>query len=143
MLVRPDDSAVHVDQPLDLADCVALGLGVGQQAVPGAVPAPANEPVVAGLPGRVPRGQITPGRSSAQLPQDAVHHLAVVSPPAAASPVLRQQRRDPRLCLVGEIAPLDHRLRPPLLVAALDDEKLAWERRAVRDTPRATLLRDP
>jgi hypothetical protein len=30
MLVRPGDGAVHADQPLDLADCAALGLGIGQ-----------------------------------------------------------------------------------------------------------------
>ena len=30
----------------------------------------------AGLPGGVPRGQITPGRPSGQLPQDAVHHTS-------------------------------------------------------------------
>src|SRR5215207_686659 len=103
-------------KPLDLADRVALGLGIGQQPIPGPVPAPAGEAVVAGLPGSVALGQIAPRSPRTQLPQDAVHHLAVVAPPAAASSVFWQQRCDPGPSLVGELTLLEHRLRPPRLV---------------------------
>jgi hypothetical protein len=71
VLVGADDAGVHADDPLDLADGVVLGLGVGQQPVPGPVTLPPSEPVVAGLPGTVRSGrsrQGAPVRSFHKIP---------------------------------------------------------------------------
>jgi len=56
--------------------------------------------------------------------EDAIHHLAMDSPPDAASSDFWQQGRDPGPRFVGELTLLDHRLRLPHLVAVLDEEKL-------------------
>ena len=94
--------------PLQLADRIRLGLGVGQQPVPGAVASPAHEPVIAGLPRAVALGQVPPGRAGAQLPQDAVDHRAVVAPTAAAAAVAWQQRRQLRPRRIGELSAANH-----------------------------------
>src|SRR5262245_28055382 len=108
VLVGTHAAAVHTDDPLQLTDRVRLGLHMGQQPVPGAVAAPSNQPVVAGLPGAVPLGQIAPGRAGPQLPQDAVNDTAVVSPAAAALLVTRQQRCKLRPGGIGELPAADH-----------------------------------
>ena len=88
VLVGAHHGRVQAHVLLHLSDRVGLGLGEGQQAVPGAVPAPADESVVAGLPGAVALGQIPPGRPCPELPEDAVHYLAVVAPsPAGPAPI--------------------------------------------------------
>jgi hypothetical protein len=47
-------------------------------------------------------------RSGGQLPADAVDHLPVLTPPAVASPELREQRLDTGPGVVGELMPANH-----------------------------------
>jgi hypothetical protein len=68
MLMGTVDRGVHADGPLDLADRVGLGLRVRQQPVPGAVLLPAAKPLVAGLPGPIALGQVTPGCTGVVCP---------------------------------------------------------------------------
>jgi hypothetical protein len=43
VLVGPDHGGVHDHLPVDLPDRIGLGLGVGEQALPGAIGLPAAE----------------------------------------------------------------------------------------------------
>src|SRR5207344_499345 len=105
------DRGVHTDRPLDLPDRVVLGLGVGQQPIPGAVLLPAAEPLIAGLPGPVAFGHITPGRAGPQPPQDPVDRAPVIGPLPTRTPVGWQQRLDHRPRLIGQLTTSDH--EPP------------------------------
>jgi hypothetical protein len=60
VLVSAHDRGID-DLPVDLADGIRAGLGVGQQSLPDAVSLPAAEPLRAGLPGTVALGQVSPG----------------------------------------------------------------------------------
>src|SRR5215208_2256226 len=99
---------VHAHLPLDLAHRVRFGLDVGKQPIPSAIPPPAHEAVVAGLPGTVAGGQVAPGRPGPELPQDAVYGRAVVLPLLASPAVRGQKRRDTLPRLVRQLAPLYH-----------------------------------
>jgi hypothetical protein len=113
VLVGTVDGGVHADGPLDLPDRVGLGLGVGQQPVPGAVLLPAAEALVAGLPGPVAFGQVPPGCAGPQSPQDAVDGAAVIGPLPTRPAVGRQQWFNRRPRLVGQLTTSDH--EPPSL----------------------------
>jgi hypothetical protein len=112
VLVGTHAAGVDADDPFQLANRIGLGLGVGQQLVPGAVPAPAHEAVIAGLPRAVAVGEVPPGRAGAQLPQDPIDHPAMATPATAAALVAWQQRRKLRPCPIGELSATDHQLAP-------------------------------
>jgi hypothetical protein len=103
VLVGADDRGIHHHLPVDLTDRIGLELGVGQQPLPSPVGLPAAEPLIAGLPGAIALGQVSPGHPCGQLPQDPVHHLAMVGPLPAGAAVGRQQRGDLRPGLIGEL----------------------------------------
>jgi hypothetical protein len=65
------------------------------------------QPVSAGLPRTVAVGQIAPGRTSAQLPQDTIDHRAMIAP-LAATPTHRQQWRDEPPSFLRQLAASDH-----------------------------------
>src|SRR5215213_6743941 len=111
MLMGTVDRGVHADGPLNLADRVGLGLRVRQQPVPGAVLLPAAKPLVAGLPGPIALGQVTPGCTGAQPPQDPVDRAAMVSPLPTRAPVWWQQRCDHRPGLIRQLTTSVH--EPP------------------------------
>jgi site-specific DNA recombinase len=67
---------------------------------------------LARLPRPVPLGEVPPGCTRPNLPQDAVDHSSVVGPLLATPPPSRQQRRDPRPGPVGQFAAPDHNLAP-------------------------------
>ena len=56
VLVGTHAAGVDADDPFQLANRIGLGLGVGQQPLPGAIGLPAAEPLIAGLPGTVALG---------------------------------------------------------------------------------------
>jgi hypothetical protein len=69
-------------------------------------------------------GEVPPGRTGPQLPEDGVDHGAVVTPAAAATLVAGQQRCQLRPGLVGELSAADHRWLPPPAQRVQDRRKL-------------------
>jgi hypothetical protein len=61
-----------------------------------------------GLPRPVPLGQISPRGAGAQLPQDPVDHLPVITPPPPSTSHRRQQRLDPGPCPIGQLTTTYH-----------------------------------
>jgi hypothetical protein len=63
VLMRPHHGGVrvHHDFPVDLADGVRAGLGMGEQSLPGALGLPAAEALIAGPPRPIALGQVPPG----------------------------------------------------------------------------------
>jgi len=61
-----------------------------------------------GLPRPIPLGQIAPRSSRAQLPQDRVHHLTVITSPATPLSHRRQQRQDPTPSTIRELTSTNH-----------------------------------
>jgi hypothetical protein len=111
VLVGAHDRGVDRDQPVQLPRGVGAGLRGGHQSLPGAVGAPA----VMAFPHRLPRSepcrQVSPWRSCAVPPGDALDHLAVVTPLAAPTTRrTRQQRRDEGPRLVSNYIPVTHTL---------------------------------
>src|SRR5690348_13773073 len=94
MLVSAGGRTVHADLPNHLTDRVRARLGMRQNPLPDPVASPAVEPVGAGLPGTIALRQVAPGRSGAQLPQDAVDHDAMLPPLPTTFPTRRQQWRN-------------------------------------------------
>jgi hypothetical protein len=95
--VRADGSAIdHLDVAVvGLGDCV-------HQPIPDACPSPAHEAVVARCPWPIALGQVTPRRTRAQHPENAVQHPPVIN--ALNAPrLVRQQRRDHAPLKVGQI----------------------------------------
>jgi hypothetical protein len=90
VLVGPHDGGIHHHLPVDLPDRIRLGLGVGQQSLPGPVGLPATEPLIAGLPGPIALGQVPPGHPGSQLPQNSVQDLTMVGPLATRAAVGRR-----------------------------------------------------
>jgi hypothetical protein len=60
VLVSAHDGGVHHHLPIDLADGIGAGLGMGQQSLPGPIGLPAAEPLMAALPRAVPLRQVPP-----------------------------------------------------------------------------------
>lgn len=110
MLVRPDHARVDRDHPLDLADRIVLDDHLVQDLLPGAVRGPQSQPFMCGLPGAVPFGQVTPRCTGAQLPQDRVDHLPMITPPPTPARY-RQQRFNPRPRPIRQFTPTCHRPR--------------------------------
>lgn len=78
--------------PKDLALGVRLALDVGEQPIPGTVPAPSDEAVVASLPRTVAFGHVAPRSAGSQSPQDAVYYPAVIAPLFTPAAILGQKR---------------------------------------------------
>ena len=122
--MSPDRTGVDTDGPLDVPDGVVLDDDLIQHAFPGAVGGPDPQPLVSGLPRPVALGQVPPRCTGAQLPQDRVDHLAVITPPPTATLDRRQQRLDPCPGLIGQLPTPHHR-------AMITDR----EPQALQDTP--------
>src|SRR5204862_6654168 len=75
VLVRADHGAIdEVERPIEVAGRVLLLLDGGEEPVPNPRPLPPPEPAVHGGPGAIPLGQVAPGGSRLQLPEDAVEN---------------------------------------------------------------------
>jgi hypothetical protein len=100
MLVRSDNGAIdEVDGPVQLPRRVGLGLDGGQEAVPAPGQPPAAEAAIQRGPGAIPFRDVPPGRTGAQLPDNAIENRAVVpTRPAGGGPFGRQEG--------GELLPL-------------------------------------
>ena len=100
----PDRAAVDAEQvPVDLAGRVEADVEGLEQPAPGAVLAPAVEPLVDGLPGAVGRpGQVTPRGAGVEDPEDAVDDRAMALPGVAGPVVGRQQGLDDGVMVVAE-----------------------------------------
>jgi hypothetical protein len=84
MLMRPDDSPIHVvDVPIELANAIRLLLDGRKETGPEARLAPAIKTAGNGAPGAIAFWQITPGDTGAEEPQDTVEDTSVVSGGAA------------------------------------------------------------
>jgi hypothetical protein len=91
VLMGTHDAGVHADDPFD-GPAVVVNLGFGQNPFPGAVIGPPPQTFMRGAPRPVSFRQIPPGRARAQLSEDPVDHLPVISPPARPATRLGQQR---------------------------------------------------
>ena len=110
MLVGPDAAGIDADGPFHVPDGVVFDDHLVEDAFPGAVRGPDPQPFVRGLPRPVSLGQVAPRSPGAQLPQDCVDHLAVITPPAASALDRWQQWFDPSPGLVGELTTSYHPL---------------------------------
>lgn len=78
-----------------------------QDAPEGAVVDPALKPPMTGLIRRIPFGQILPGGTGAEHPEDAIEHVPRIAPRTTASVAthagLRQEQLENRPLLLGEV----------------------------------------
>jgi hypothetical protein len=94
MLVCPDDGAIDImDIPVELPCGVGALLDRGKAARPAACLAPAVEATGDGGPAAIPLGEVTPGGSCANDPQNAVQEASVISGWAACVRFLRGKQR--------------------------------------------------
>lgn len=68
VLVRAGHSAIHADGPFKLTSHIRPDLQLREKNLPGAIAAPADKAIVAGLPGTVAFGHVAPGRAGPQSP---------------------------------------------------------------------------
>lgn len=110
MGVSPHHSGVDVMHfPVDPPFAVCLLLDLGEDALPDAVLTPAVEAAGDGAWWAVTFGQVLPGRSGAQDPQDAVEDAPVVFRRSARVRLLRRQEgRNLRPLFVGQLESLSH-----------------------------------
>jgi hypothetical protein len=108
VLVGPDGGGVDAEGPLHVPDGVVLDDDLVQDAFPSAVRGPDPQPFMRGFPRAVALGQVAPRGSGAQLPQDRVDHLAVITPPPAPALHRRQQWLDPGPCFLCQLATAYH-----------------------------------
>src|SRR5262245_17071903 len=101
-------AGVDRELPHDVADRVVFDDDLVEDPVPRAVGGPAPQPFVPGLPRSVALRQVAPRCTGAQLPQNSVDHLAVITPLAAATTPRRQQRLDTRPRRVGQLPTPNH-----------------------------------
>ncbi len=100
VLMGPDNRAIDVGHiPVDLADCLGLRLDGGKHALPEAGPLPPGEATGPGAPGAIALGQVSPGGSRAQHPQDAVQDAAMVHSRPSSLGFLGWEQRLPPLSL--------------------------------------------
>lgn len=88
VLVHLANGAVYTNFPDEFAFGVCLALDMSEKALPGAVSAPSDETVIAGLPRTVAFWYVAPGSAGAQPPQYAVYDPAMVTPLFASAAVL-------------------------------------------------------
>ena len=112
MLMRPDHARVDGNDPFEVADGVVFDDHPVEDPVPGAVLGPQPQPFMRRLPGPVTIRQVTPGRTSAQLPQDRVDDLTVIPPPPPTTLPRRQQWLDHRPCFVRQLTTTNHDRNP-------------------------------
>jgi hypothetical protein len=94
MLVRPDDGAIDImDIPVELSCGVGALLDRGKEASPETCFAPAGEATGNGDPAAIPLGEVTPGGSCADDPQNAIQEASVISGRAACVRFLRGKQR--------------------------------------------------
>jgi hypothetical protein len=80
-----DGGAIDTDHlPVDVARGIGVELEGLEDAFPAALSLPTKQAVVAGAPGAVALGQIAPGGTGAQHPENAVEHQAMIVVLAAA-----------------------------------------------------------
>lgn len=101
MLMRPDHAGVDRDDPLEVADGVVFDDHPLEDLVPGAVLGTQPQPLTRGLLGAIVFGQVTPRSAGAQLRQDRVDHLPVITPSPTTALPRRQQRLDHRSRLLN------------------------------------------
>ena len=90
MLMRPDDSPIHVvGVPIELAGAIRLLLDGREETAPEPRLPPAIKTAGDGAPGAIALWQITPGGTGAEKPQDTVEDASVVSGGAACFWLLR------------------------------------------------------
>ena len=93
VLVRTDDGAIHiVDIPVELPGSVSTLLDRRKEARPEARLAPAVEAAGDSGPAAIPLGQVTPGSTGADDPQNAVQDASVVSGGAASMRFLKRKQ---------------------------------------------------
>jgi hypothetical protein len=86
MLVDTDDTAIDkVEGPVELPGGIGAGVEGGQDAVPDASALPAAEAAVDGLPGAIVGGEIPPGGTGGQAPEEGVEDAAMVKVGAPSS----------------------------------------------------------
>jgi len=95
MLMRPYRARVDREHPLDLADGVVFDDHLVEDPVPGPVRSPPPQPLMGCLPGPVTLREVTPRGPGAELPQDRVDHLPVITP-LPTTTTSRQNRLNPR-----------------------------------------------
>ena len=77
--MRADDRAIHeVRVSVEQSSEVSVALQMVQESLPDALECPASEANIDAVPLAVPVGQVTPGRTRAEDPEDAVQHSLVV-----------------------------------------------------------------
>ncbi len=104
------DRGVDGDGPLHSAHRVIMDLDVFQQLRPGPVRFSAGEPLVDGLPGSVPLGQIAPRGSGPQPPQHPVNYLTVITPRTTTPIHPRQQGLYPFPRRFRQLASTSHKI---------------------------------
>jgi hypothetical protein len=88
VLMGAHSGAIDTDHlPVDVACGIRVPLEGLEDLHPDPLALPAKETIVTGLPGRVAFGQIAPGGTGAQHPENAVKHLAVILVLAAPFPL--------------------------------------------------------
>jgi hypothetical protein len=105
--MRPDHARVHRERPLDLPDGVVFDDDLVEDPIPRAVRGPPAEAFMRGLPGPIALREITPRRPGAELPEDRVDHLPVITPLPTTTPPSRQQALDPRPRHIRQLASPD------------------------------------
>ena len=103
MLVSPDHARVDREGPLDTPDGVVFDDHVFEDPVPRAVRGPAPETFVSGLPRPIALRKVTPRRTSAELPEDRVDHLPMITP-LPTTTTSRQNRLNPRPRRIRQLA---------------------------------------
>ena len=70
--------------PIDQASLISCLLHHSEQALPCTIAGPANKSVVTSLPRPLPRRDVTPTRTRAKAPQDAIDHTPMLDISMAA-----------------------------------------------------------
>lgn len=110
VLMGPAGCRVDSDhRPVDATDEIGVRLDRLQDPLPGSVRPPSAMPFVHGFPGSVAFRQITPRNSGPDPEQVAVHHRAVVTPPASPTTRRRQVRLQKRPLAMRQIPPTHDR----------------------------------
>ena len=93
VLVRADDGAIHkVDIPVQVPCGIGLLLDRGKEASPDACFAPAVEAAGDSGPAAIPLGEVPPGGTRTEDPENAVEEASVVSGGAASMWFLRRKQ---------------------------------------------------
>jgi hypothetical protein len=110
VLMRSNAAAIDImNRPVQLTRGIGLLLNGLEEALPDAGSSPAIEAAGHGAPGAIGFGQITPGRTRAQQPQDAGEDASMARSGSAGLRLLRgKQRWEPLPLRVGEVSSFHH-----------------------------------